>query len=114
LIVTLKKRHQLRGKVMVKRNCWEIMQCGREPGGSEVDEYGVCPASVEKKLDSINQGRNGGRSCWGVGGTMCSGYVDGTFAKKIGTCMSCEFFKRVQEEEGAGWIATKDILAALL
>jgi len=95
---------------MVKNNCWEFMNCGREPGGILVNELGVCPAAVEKKLDEINQGKNGGRSCWGVSGTMCFGYVEGSFAKKIGNCLQCEFFKVVQQEEGSNWVGTKDIL----
>ena len=98
---------------MVKKNCWEFMECGREPGGTVVDELGVCPAAVEKKLDTFNQGKNGGRSCWGVSGTMCFGYVEGSFAKKIGNCMHCEFFKIVQQEEGNEWVSTKDILGKL-
>ena len=47
----------------MKLNCWEAMDCGRHKGGKKVDELGVCPASLEKRLDGVNGGVNGGRSC---------------------------------------------------
>jgi hypothetical protein len=97
----------------MKKNCWEVKKCGREPGGAGVKELGVCPAAAEKKLDGINRGKNGGRSCWAVGGTMCFGAVQGSFAKKIGGCMHCDFLEQVKQEEGADWVCTKDILNKL-
>lgn len=82
-----------------KRNCWEFMQCGREPGGSRVAEMGVCPAAVESRLDGILGGTNAGRCCWAVAGTFCKGGPEGTFAKRYATCRECEFFKSVQAEK---------------
>jgi hypothetical protein len=96
-----------------KQNCWEFMKCGREPGGVKVKELGVCPAAVEIKLDKINQGTKGGRSCWAISGTMCSGTIEGSFAKKVGNCRYCDFFKKIQEEEGGDWVGTRDILLRL-
>ncbi|MFC1523228.1 two-CW domain-containing protein [Thermodesulfobacteriota bacterium] len=98
---------------MSKKNCWEIMKCGREPGGEKASELGVCPVTQEEILHAINDGINGGRACWAVAGTMCFGYVQGTFARKIGDCLHCEFFELVKQEEGARWISTKDILIKL-
>lgn len=83
-----------------KMNCWEVMQCGREPGGSKSSELGICPACLDEDADGLNGGRNGGRICWAVAGTFCGGIVQGTFAKKEIICMACKFFKRVKEEEG--------------
>ena len=97
----------------MKKNCWEVKKCGREPGGANEQELGVCPAAVEQKLDGINRGKNGGRACWAIGGTMCFGAVQGSFAKKIGSCMHCDFLEQVKNEEGADWVSTKDILAKL-
>ena len=37
-----------------KQNCWEIKKCGREPGGTHEQAMGVCPASVEVRLDTIH------------------------------------------------------------
>jgi hypothetical protein len=82
-------------------NCWEIKGCGREPGGESVAEHGVCPAAAESIHDGINRGRCGGRICWAVAGTFCGGRVQGLFAEKIESCVSCEVFQLVtaQEEE---------------
>ena len=56
---------------MNKTNCWEFKNCGREPEGVKVHELGVCPATVEERLDGTNLGRKGGRPCWAVAGSMC-------------------------------------------
>lgn len=82
-----------------KLNCWEVKGCERQPGGMKTAELGICPAAIEKKLDGLNAGKNAGRSCWLVAGTMCGGKVQGTFAQKYGNCEKCEFFKSVREEE---------------
>ena len=87
-----------------KINCWEFKKCGREPGGAKVAELGVCPAAQEKIFDGIFGGRNSGRACWVVAGTFCKGEVQGTFAQKFKNCAKCEFFRRVQEEEGEGFL----------
>jgi adenylate cyclase len=83
-------------------NCWEHTRCGREPGGSKVDELGVCLAAVDGRLDGVHGGRNAGRCCWVVAGTFCEGRVQGTFAQKYANCEACEFYQRVQREEGPG------------
>lgn len=83
----------------MKKNCWEYKQCGREPEGKLVPEYGVCPAAVETKLDGVNGGKNAGRSCWAIAGTLCDGKVQGTYAMKEHSCPDCDFYKLVAEEE---------------
>ena len=82
-----------------KLNCWEFKNCGREPGGSKVDDYGVCPATIEMKGDGINSGTCGGRICWAVSGTYCRGEIQGIFATKITSCSRCDFFHLVDQEE---------------
>jgi hypothetical protein len=77
------------------------MQCGREPGGEKTEELGVCPAATDVSHDGLNNGKNGGRICWTIAGTLCGGKVQGIFAEKIGSCFRCEFFKDVRREEGA-------------
>ncbi len=60
-----------RGGTMKKLNCWEMKNCGREPGGAHANNLGICSATVETRLDGIHDGRNAGRSCWVVAGTPC-------------------------------------------
>ncbi len=84
----------------MKKNCWEVMQCGREEGGKNSIEMGVCPAAASKISDGKNWGYNGGRYCWKIAGTFCGGNVQGIWATKLATCAACEFFKRVKKEEG--------------
>ena len=81
-------------------NCWEVMMCGREMGGKNADEYGVCPAAADESFDAINSGKCGGRICWAVAGTFCGGCVQGSFAEKRCSCLNCDFYQMVQEEEG--------------
>lgn len=76
------------------------MACGREPGGSRVDESGPCPAATETRLDGVNGGRNAGRICWVVAGTYCGGMAAGSCTRKYRVCMNCPFFARVEAEEG--------------
>ncbi len=86
---------------MAKVNCWDMKKCGREPGGTNNSELGVCPAATESSCDGINGGTNAGRICWAIAGTFCGGKVQGDFAQKSVSCMSCDVFKKIKIEEGA-------------
>lgn len=79
----------------MKQNCWEFMKCsaGKNHG------LGICPAKTEIKAHNLNNGRNGGRICWAVAGTLCYGKVQGTYAEKVLICSDCDFRRTVQEEE---------------
>ena len=70
--------------------CWEFKKCGREKGGSKEREMGVCPAWPDH-----------GYSCAGVTGTFCGGTVQETFAKKIGNCARCDYFKSAHYDRAA-------------
>lgn len=98
---------------MPKQNCWEFKKCGRGPGGEKVKELGLCPAAVEINVNGVNCGKNAGRCCWAVAGTFCEGKVQGEFARRLTTCLQCDFFKLVSKEEGANLKTTKDILEKL-
>ncbi len=63
-------------------NCWEFKKCGRELGGVNAKELGVCPAYP-----------NDGHNCAKVAGTLCGGKVQGSFAGKILSCMQCDFYR---------------------
>ena len=95
---------------MSKQNCWEYYKCGREENGSKIAELGVCPASVEQRLDTVNGGKNGGRACWALAQTLCEGMVQGDAVKKMAKCMSCEFKKGVLAEERFDFVNTREIL----
>jgi hypothetical protein len=95
------------------QNCWEYKKCGREPGGANADELGVCPAASEVHADGVNFGKNGGRACWAIAGTLCGGAVQGTFAAKLPSCLKCEFYQLVFGEESRGIQNTRAILNKL-
>ena len=42
------------------KNCWEFKNCGRQPGGSNVNDLGLCPAATDTSSDGLNRGKNGG------------------------------------------------------
>lgn len=81
-------------------NCWDVMRCGREPGGRLSATAGPCPAAVDRSLAGVNGGVRGGRVCWTIAGTFCEGQVQGTFAGKLSTCLSCRFYRLVRRQEG--------------
>ena len=89
------------GLVTARRvNCWDILKCGREPGGQMVDERGPCPAALDREADGVNSGTNGGRVCWAISGTFCGLQVEGSEAARLVSCFSCDFFTKVVQEEG--------------
>ena len=77
-----------------------MKKCGREVVGKNVAELGPCPAANNAFCDGINDGYNGGRICWAIAGTFCGGKIQGNFAQKSISCMSCEVYKKIKEEEG--------------
>ena len=93
---------------MKQKNCWEVMQCGREPNGRN-EKLGICPASIPTEHNGINSGDCGGRFCWNFAGTFCDGEVQGSVAKKLKDCLDCGFLRLVKEEEGQRFILTIDV-----
>lgn len=68
-----------------EENCWEFMRCGREAGGMNAEEQGVCPVYTQAE----------GSACWFVAGTFSEGQVLGSLAKTRASCVDCEFYKRL-------------------
>jgi hypothetical protein len=99
---------------MKKYNCWEAMKCGLEPGGDRAEKYGVCLAATHKRLDGCNHGKNAGRACWALLGTLCHG-EDGiprkqdTYSQKLSRCTQCRFFELVAIQEEDDFKNTEDI-----
>jgi hypothetical protein len=85
-------------------NCWEFKKCGREPGGEKVDELGVCPVALEDKYNKLNRGKNSGRACWLVAGSLCEIKFRGKRGKKQWECSQCKVFQIVREEEGDNFV----------
>jgi hypothetical protein len=98
---------------MAKLNCWEYKKCGREPGGLKEKELGVCPATTDIRLDGVHSGKNSGRTCWVVAGTLCEGKVQGSFAKKETACTLCDFYKTVLMEEKNDFLMARELLDKL-
>ncbi len=87
------------GQGRQKLNCWEFKKCGRQPGGHKVAELGVCPATMFADLDGTHGGKNAGRACWAIAGSLCGGKIQGTYAQKLHNCWRCEFMNKVKQEE---------------
>lgn len=95
---------------MKKLNCWELMKCGREPGGANEEGLGACAAATAGEMDGVHGGRNGGRACWVVAGTFCCGKTQGMYVRKQLYCSECEFFRRVKAEEKEKFVEPRELL----
>ena len=80
-------------------NCWEYKKCGYGPNVKKSGHM-ICPTVSEGRLNGVHNGAQAGRACWVIAGTFCNGDVQGKFAQKYGTCMNCDFYQKVLEEEG--------------
>lgn len=98
----LKSRNK--GLTRKKQNCWEFMQCSRVHGGLIGGNAGVCLAYTDKTFDGIHSGKNSGRTCWVISGTLCNDKIQSSFAFKFKECSSCKFFLQVKKEEGSNFI----------
>lgn len=58
-------------------SCWQMMQCGQEN----------CPCFGREPLQ-----------CWTIAGTRCNRQVQGRFAKKISSCLACEFYQEAADD----------------
>lgn len=82
-----------------KENCWEFTNCGRQPDGDKAHEHGECVAATDARADGVHGGKNAGRACWAIAGTLCGGSVQGSFASKLGTCLRCDFYQHLMRSE---------------
>ena len=96
----------------MKLNCWEVKKCGREPGGIN-HHLGGCPVVNERVLDGVHGGKNAGRACWVVAGTLCNGEVQGTFARKYSGCEKCDFYDKVWQEERGTYVYSSVLVSKL-
>jgi len=84
----------------MRSNCWDITQCGREPGGKLATQLGVCAVSTDKYFDGTNGGVNAGRCCWRVAGTLFGGRANCMKLEEVGSCQNCIVYSTVLSEEG--------------
>ena len=79
-------------------NCWEFKKCGREPGGVNVSNLGLCPASVNEELSGVHGGKNGGRCCWMLSGDFsCGTDKSKSLTEKIERCRQCDFYQSLMK-----------------
>ena len=88
------------------------MKCGKETVDDDCffSEDGTCPASTELYMDGVNDGKNAGRACWAVAGTLCGDGVQGDYARKLKSCLECEFYIQVRNEEGDRFITGSELM----
>ena len=98
---------------MSKKNCWEYKKCGRESQGTNAAKLGLCPTSTEKRLDGVHEGKNAGRACWMVAGSLCDAKKQGIYALKYESCQKCDFYKNVKQEEGIDMMSVEVMLSKL-
>ena len=87
----------------MKKNCWEFMKCEWQSADPNIDEMEVCPSVVDNRFNGLHGGKNAGRACWMIAGTLCGGKVQGTHAQKYKSCIQCEFYNLVKRQEGLGF-----------
>ncbi len=63
---------------LLKKNCWEIMNCNKKE----------CPAYGEVY-----------NRCWYLAGTLCPKCVEGEYAQKILSCMNCQVYHKCSGDE---------------
>ena len=80
-------------------NCCNFKRCGREPGGRNISIFGVCSAPVAIGFDGMNNGRNGGRSCWIIRESACEQVMRKCCVQEIRECRQCDFYCFVNESE---------------
>lgn len=91
---------------MKRKNCWEVIKCGQEPGGKNVGKLGICPAAQPNEHKGTNQGKYCGRFCWTVTGTFCEGQQQGNYANKLENCLKCGFIRQVHKDEDKDFVLT--------
>ena len=68
---------------------------------------------IATNLNGLNGGINGGRTCWAIEKTLCGNTIQGTFTRKLSSCIQCEFYSAVRAEEKENYIGTLRILSLL-
>jgi len=75
----------------MERIVGKIKGCGRNEGGKNEKELGLCPAAADESFTAL-MGALTAAELVGMAGTFCHGEVQGTFARKLQDCTLCNFF----------------------
>ncbi len=97
-------------KEAFKRNCWEHQNCGRQEGGINVDRLGLCSAASHQCANGINDGKNGGRTCWAVAGMFSDGKIECSCQPSTFGCILCDFYSQVENEQGEDFVFLHPII----
>ena len=81
-----------------KKNCWDLMGCGREVDGENANELGICPAAMDQELTAANSGSCGGRACWKVRVKVGNKTIP-QWSHPEKDCLTCSVFQMVRKEE---------------
>ncbi|MBF0135717.1 MAG: hypothetical protein H7833_14375 [Magnetococcus sp. DMHC-1] len=96
LVISKKINHVMRksGCINVnnKKNCWEYNACGKEDR---------CPAGISCEHDGVFGGKNGGRFCAFIDGTLSKDDLNIEFDDKFTNhCSRCCFFEEIKKDIG--------------
>jgi len=78
---------------LLKKNCWEIMNCDNPE----------CPAFGNTQ-----------HRCWYMAGTLCPTCVEGEYAKKIESCVNCSVYRKCSGDEIQGLAESFDFMTLSL
>jgi len=76
------------------------------------EDLGICPVTVEVRLDEMHGGKNAGRSCWVVAGRSAKAMFRG-LCQKYKNCETCDFYKQVKQEEAHQFVLSAELLSKL-
>jgi hypothetical protein len=102
------------GAQSTKINCWDFKRCNRNMENKRVKELISCPVFTETRLNGINGGKNGGRSCWLIPGTLCGRRIQRSLISKSLTCKLCDFKSFVLREENSNCVVSDKFLNMLI
>jgi hypothetical protein len=72
----------------MKTNCWEFNECGRQPGGFNVQDLGVCSTAQAIWCDEVQKTIDSGKYCWSIN----------TGEKLCDSCDVCEYYIKEKTE----------------
>lgn len=84
------------------KNCWEKNKCGREPGGIKEAKLGTCPVATFSLADGFLGGKNGGRACIFIVGSLASPEFENSCEsiqnRTTADCFRCTFFNTLKKK----------------